>query len=155
MSTLIHHVPPSGGRVHVCVYTNTTCASHQEGECVSTINTTCALHQEGECVSTPIQHVPSIRRGAQTIFLGSDQKRLDWTSHLHVRPPDLENSLKNSSFHKHSNDLFYFNIAPNIVKLQSILCATPPRVCGGFLKTISPNFSCPRVKICFVSFMQH
>ena len=49
------------------------------------------------------------------------------TSHLHVRPPDLDNSLKNSLSHKHSNDLFYFNIAPSILKLESILCATPPR----------------------------
>ena len=30
--------------------------------------------------------------------------------------------LKIVLFHKHSNDLFYFNIAPNI---ESILCATP------------------------------
>ena len=35
--------------------------------------------------------------------------------------------LKIVLFHKHSNDLFYFNIAPNIEKLESILCATPPR----------------------------
>ena len=35
--------------------------------------------------------------------------------------------LKNSLSHKHSNDLFYFNIAPSILKLESILCATPPR----------------------------
>ena len=74
----------------MCVYTNTTCASHQEGECVSTPiqhvpsirRESVCLHQynmcppsggrvcvytnttcqEGECVSKPIQHVPSIRR---------------------------------------------------------------------------------------------
>ena len=42
--------------------------------------------------------------------------------------------LKNSLSHKHSNDLFYFNIAPSILKLESILCATPP--------LNFPNFIC-------------
>ena len=40
-------------------------------------------------------------------------------------PLILKIVLKNSLSHKHSNDLFYFNIAPSILKLESILCATP------------------------------
>ena len=40
-------------------------------------------------------------------------------------PLILKIVLKNSLSHKHSNDIFYFNIAPSILKLESILCATP------------------------------
>ena len=72
-------------------------------------------------------------RGAQTIFFGSAQKDSIGLHTLMFDPLISKIIFKNSSFHKHSNDLFYFNIAPNIVKLQSILCAMPPRICGRFL----------------------
>ena len=66
-------------------------------------------------------------RGDLTIYIESHQ--LD-SIRLHTfmfAPLILKIVLKNSLSHKHSNDLFYFNIAPSILKLESILCATPPQ----------------------------
>ena len=50
----------------------------------------------------------SLLRGAQYIFLKAAVRHI-LTSHVHVRPPDLEKVFKNSLFHKHFNDRFYFN----------------------------------------------
>ena len=56
----------------------------------------------------------------------SGRTQLDFTPSCWP-PLILKIVLKNSLSHKHSNDLFYFNIAPSIIKLESILCATRPR----------------------------